>query len=113
MLAYTVLRVIVGIVLIYLGFRHTSHRDAVGATSVLLLVFGIMELIIGLMFLVGWYTQYASLLTVTLIVASTLMKRNATLHTAFPQTLFYVLLFGSALSLFVTGAGAFAFDLPL
>jgi hypothetical protein len=41
------------------------------------------------------------------------VMRNWFDHPSIPTKLFYVLLFAASVSLFITGAGVFAFDLPI
>lgn len=73
---------------------------------------GLIEIVGGLMLVVGLYTQIAALAFVVLTALelyaewqnTDLLKRNLT---------FYLLLFVIALSLLITGAGMFAFDIPL
>lgn len=112
MLAYTLLRIIVGSLLLVLGIRHASSRNADTSLSLPLILLSLLEMGVGLMYLVGWYTQYAALLTFLIVGFSMLLRRSNTQHT-FPGAFFYTLLCGAALSLFITGAGAFAFDLPI
>lgn len=119
--AYAVLRIIVGLVLIYLGTKHLRNRDALvpsfsfrffpyGRFSVWYLVF--VEIVLGLMFTFGLLTQIAALITMVLSLKLIVLQRR--LASPFiPGRLFYVLLFGISFSLFITGAGIFAFDVPL
>lgn len=119
--AYFIMRLFVGGLLLYLGFTHYRHWDelrhilrfswfpyggfAAGA-------FAIGEIIIGAMLVAGAFTQIAALLTAALSLKM-LLLRNHFNHPSIPQKMVYVLLLGASLSLFITGAGALAFDLPL
>lgn len=118
--AYFLLRVFVGIILIYLSGRHLTCRGSlqlnwqswlpVPAVAVWVLI--VFELIVGALILVGAHTQYAAL--ALMLYSVTLFGLHRTpMHHSIPPRIFYTLLFGVALTLFVTGAGALAFDLPL
>lgn len=105
----------------YLGFSHYKHRrELIGVlrlswwpwgrlTTFILIIF---ELIIGVMFVLGIYTQLAALLT-ALMCVEFLILRNKFQHQSIPPKIFYALLLGASLSLFITGAGVLAFDLPI
>ncbi len=120
--AHALLRVALGSIFLLLGYRHLLlHRAAlihvirvhwprlggVGAWT-----FGISELILGGMFILGAYTQAAALVAI-LVSLKMLILRRRLIHPSIPQPLFYVLVIAISLSLFITGAGALAFDLPL
>lgn len=119
--AYAVLRIIVGFVLIYLGVVHSKNRAALapvlslpffpyGKFSAWLLA--VVEIALGVMFVAGFLTQVAALLSMFLSLTFIIL-RSRWPHPLIPGRLFYILLFGCSCSLFVTGAGIFAFDLPL
>jgi uncharacterized membrane protein YphA (DoxX/SURF4 family) len=120
-LAYTVLRVVVGTVLFSLGLSHLRDRDSLaplfsfswfpyGRFAVWYLA--LIELAVGLMFLFGFLTQIAALLAMFLSLKFIVMRSRWSAP-SIPDRLFYILLFGASFTLFVTGAGAFAFDLPI
>lgn len=121
LLAYFILRAFVGGMLLYFGFSHIKSRETIselftfpffsfGAFSTWFFI--TVEIILSFMFLTGFLTQIAALgviiMSIKMIILTTI-KPNAVLGN---RTL-YVLLLGCALSLFITGAGAFAFDLPI
>lgn len=119
--AYFILRVIVGLILLYLGLRHAQYYQEL--KQVLRLswwpfgsftagIFALGEIILGGLILVGAWTQLATLLT-AIMCLKMLIMRNWFQHPTIPSRLFYFLLLGSTLSLTITGAGVFAFDLPL
>jgi len=119
--AYFILRVFVGVILYYLAYTHIRHyRELVTSTRWPLLprhplpimLFIGTEILLTLMFILGWYTQIASLLLIILSIKMIVWRERFT-HPSIPSRLVYVLLIGCALSLFITGAGAFAFDLPM
>ncbi len=70
------------------------------------------EALIGTLFILGLATQIAALLSILLsLKLMYLSPRLFSPHV--PPRLFWVLVCGISLSLFITGAGVFAFDLPL
>ncbi len=117
-----ILRLIAGIIFIDLGFltfRSEQQRwinifktlripSPVISTKVL----GIIEVVGGIMYILGFYTQIAALvLTIFTLIGTyieykdpSVLKRNIA---------FYIMLFGISLSLLLSGAGAFAIDIPL
>lgn len=119
--AFTILRFIVGIILMHLGLEHLRNRQTLKELlSFSMLPYGLffawyvglLEIIIATMFILGFYTQIAALLTVFLSLKFIVLNRRFS-SPLIPGKLFYLLLLGAALSLFITGAGAFAFDLPI
>lgn len=122
MLGPFILRVVIGLIFIDLGIlkfrgekkRWTSSFEALGLrpADTLVVSYGLLQVVGGIMLLVGIYTQIAALAFVLLTGAElyfewkeeTLLKRNI---------VFYILLFAISLSILLTGAGAFAIDLPL
>lgn len=120
-LAYAILRVIVGLILVYLGILHIQRRYDLRHALILPFFpfgtltawcFGIAELIAGGMFIAGYYTQIAALVAIALSFTLIIFNKRFS-SPYFPGKLFYLLLFAASLSLFITGAGAFAFDLPI
>ena len=118
--AYFLLRLFVGSILIYLGISHYKHRSELKNVLTLswfpygtftIYAFAIGELIIGSLLIAGAYTQYAAL-AVMAMSFKMLIMRGWFQHHTLPPKIFYLLLFGASLSLFITGAGAIAFDLP-
>lgn len=121
LLAYLILRVITGLVLFLLARRHFLHRHTLATTftlswwpygrlSVYLLV--VAELITAAMLTLGVYTQIAALL-VAVMALKLFFFTQFRFHPLLPSPLFSLLLLGVALCLFITGAGALAFDLPI
>lgn len=118
--AYFLLRLFVGGILIYLGISHYKHRNELKNILTLswfpygtftVYVFAIGEFIIGAFLIAGAYTQYAALAVIIMSIKMLIM-RGWFSHHKLPSKIFYVLLFAASLSLFITGAGALAFDLP-
>lgn len=117
-----ILRVVLGLILIDLGllkFRGEKRDwvrsfEAVGLRpgGVFVTVYALLEIVGGAFLIVGFWTQPAALAFVVLsgiemyleYLDGTLLKRDI---------VFYALVFAIALSLLLTGAGAYAFDIPL
>ena len=119
--AYFLLRLFVGGILLYLGCKHFKYRRELKDVLVLswfpygrftssAFVFG--EFILGILIVAGVFTQYVAL-CIMLMCIKMMVMRGWFAHHSLPPKSFYVLLFGSALTLFITGAGALAFDLPI
>jgi uncharacterized membrane protein YphA (DoxX/SURF4 family) len=72
--------------------------------------FAALEIVVGALLFVGAYTQIAALGSLTL---SLFMLFISPKSDAFPTSSFYLVALFASLSLFITGAGAFAFDLPI
>lgn len=107
--AYFILRVIAGFILVHLGYGHIVKRQSLGTP---VLVLGTIELIAGVMLILGFYTQFAALASLILSFIFLVFNKRF-MRFAVPDSMFYTLLFAVSLSLFITGAGAFAFDLPI
>ncbi len=117
-----ILRVVVGFIFVNLGllaFKGEKERWIVSLATlnipnpkIAVKIFGAIEFVGGVMFLLGYYTQIAALVLALLTFAEayveykdpTILKRNF---------VFYVLILAITLSLLFSGAGAFAIDLPL
>ena len=120
-LAYAILRVCVGFVFLFLSKQHLRNRVSLGEafqTARIPFSFGfvwqlaLLELVVGVMFLLGFYTQIAALLALLYVCKLILLRRRVS-HPLIPSRLSLVLIFFISLSLFITGAGIFAFDLPI
>lgn len=119
--AYAILRLFVSGVLVVLGFRHLHLRNEIAAVTKIpfwpfpRLAIALMvtaEIISGTLILVGFYTQVGALILV-LLCLKMIVWHNYIPHPGIPSRLMYVLLLGCGLSLFITGAGVLAFDLPI
>jgi uncharacterized membrane protein YphA (DoxX/SURF4 family) len=122
MLAPFILRVVLGIILVNVGYlvltkerpRWKFFVEGLGLKPVdsLVSLLGIVGIVSGTALILGFYTQIAALVVVIISFVqayaeykeSVLVKRNIT---------FYILIITIALSLLFTGAGAFSLDLPL
>ena len=89
------------------GLLHIKNHERLAAQVV-----GTLEILGGLMLIVGFYTQVAALAFVILNGAELYIEYND--ETLLRRDIvFYILIFVIALSLLFTGAGFLAFDLPL
>ena len=120
-LAYFLLRVMVGALLIRLGAAHVEHRrELVAPLTFSFFPFGrfaagmliFFEMIAGTLFVLGFATQIIALLTLVYTLKMLILHRRFPAG-LLPGTSFYLLLFATSASLFITGAGAFGFDLPI
>ena len=122
MLAPFILRVVVGLIFLDLGalaWKQEKGRWLISLSTLqvpnprlALKILGFVEIVGGVMLILGFYTQIAALLLAILTFAEayvefkdpSILKRSM---------VFYVLLFAITLSLLLTGAGSFSIDLPL
>ncbi len=119
--AYFILRIITGLVFLNLGLKHYKKREELssvlilpifpfGKISVIILI--TFELIIGTLLILGLFTQIAAILIILTSVKMLFLRHRFT-HDSLPSKLTYFLLLGIGISLLITGAGVFAFDLPI
>lgn len=117
-----ILRVVIGIIFLDLGIlklkgeksRWLASFETLGIrpADLMLGIYAFIQMIAGILLVVGLYTQWAALVMVIFTGVELgiewkmkeVLKRNL---------VFYLLLFVISLSLLLTGAGAFAFDIPL
>lgn len=121
LLGYFILRVVIGFALLILAERHWKMRHSLSQVLTLpIFPFGTfttymfigVELIVGSMFILGFYTQIAALIGITMSIKM-LFLRNRFDHESLPSKMVYFLFIGICLTLLITGAGVFAFDLPI
>jgi len=121
-LAPFVLRLVIGCIFIDLGLLKfkgekstwLSSFEALGLrpADLLLPIYAMLQIVGGIMLIIGLWTQVAALAFVIFTgielyvewQAREILKRDM---------VFYVLLFAISLSLLLTGAGAYAIDIPL
>lgn len=117
-----ILRVVLGLIVLNLGYLKLTKESSAWQelfrtikfepAKFFVMILALVEVLGGLMFIVGAYTQLVSIIFSILFFCemvleyrdSVLEKRNIT---------FYILMFAISISLIFLGAGAFAFDLPL
>ena len=122
LLAPFILRLIAGLIFIDLGvlaFKNEKKRWLASLSTLkvpnpklAIKIFGGIEIIGGIMLLIGFYTQVAALVLALLTFAESYIeyKQPEVLKRNF---VFYIMLLAIILSLLFSGAGAFAIDLPL
>lgn len=104
-IAYLLLRVVLGFVCIRIGL-HLFKKENPGLVR---RGIGAGLTITGTLFLIGLFTQIASLATLALLSIGNL--RQYRLPNVSRTSLFLICTI--ALALFITGSGPFAFDLPI
>lgn len=117
--APTLLRVAAGIIFIYLAYVHYQRREQIG--SINFPVIGraswvgwfavLLEAIIGLALIFGYYTQIAAIVGGLGALKHIIWRNKFPSFFILPRTAAFLLLV-ILLSLLVTGAGIFAFDVP-
>ncbi len=122
MLAPFILRVVIGFIFLDLGilkFREEKQRwiasfETLGLRPADLLVplYALLQIIGGVLLLIGLWTQVAALAFV-IFVGSELYVEWKAREVLKRDMVFYLLVFVISLSLLITGAGAYAIDIPL
>ena len=122
-LAPTLLRLVLAFVLITTGFViiRPAKRALFAAyfdskqyplASFLPWKLGVAQIVIGIFFFFGFFTQIAALVALYILFALFYIENRV--ERILPHTsTFYLIMIVIALSLLLTGAGAFAVDLPL
>lgn len=113
--AYFILRVGLGYLLVRLGVRHIKNRTDLiphfSYSGVFWLV-AVSEVVLGTLYIVGFSLQYTALATILLSLYM-FIRNKKSLHARIPGREFWTLVSLASLSLFITGAGILAFDLPI
>jgi len=122
LLAPLFLRIILGVIFVDLGvLKFKSERSRFIASfealhlkpaKEIVSLAGILDIVGGIMLILGLYTQIAALAFVILTGIEIYIESKDTKILKRDMT-FYVLVLIIAVSLLLTGAGAFAFDIPL
>lgn len=122
LLAPALIRLGVAVVFLTLGYRHLFFQRSktiatllpkLGAWTVFSVWYvGIAELIVSILLLVGFLTQPAAIAGVVLAINLISWEKTLPEFTSFSKS-FYFLFIVALLSLLFSGAGAFAFDMPL
>lgn len=122
LLAPFILRLVAGLIFINLGvllFKGEKERWLVSLSTLnvpgpklVIKIFSAIEAVGGAMLIAGYYTQVVALVLALFTFAETYIeyKDPAILKRNF---VFYIMLLAILLSLLLSGAGAFAIDLPL
>ena len=121
-LAPLILRVVLGFIILNVGYlkfkselpRWRIFMEAFGFKhrGELVKALGVVEIVSGVMLIVGFYTQIAALVLAILAFIELFAEQKESVLVK-RDMVFYILVFAIALSLLFTGAGAFSLDLPL
>ncbi len=122
LLAPLILRVVIGIVFIDIGFLiFKKERDNwintftflnIPKKEFCIKIFGGLHIIFGLLLVIGLYTQISALmLSIITFIEIFFEYKNSKIIKR--SLVFYMLVLSITISLLLSGAGAFAFDLPL
>lgn len=122
LLAPLILRVVVGGIFLntgYLKLTKEKQRWAVFMNTIRLkpakqfvTALGIIEIVAGIMLILGLYTQYACLVLIVLVAKEWFVEYREDVLVV-RDIVFYTLVGAILVSLLFTGAGFLAFDLPL
>ena len=122
MLGPFILRLVVGFIFLDLGMlklreekgRWLASFEALGLrpADLLLPLYALLQIGGGLLFLLGLWTQVAALAFVIFTGAELYIEWGAR-EILKRDLVFYLLIFAVSLSLLLTGAGAYALDIPL
>lgn len=118
---YAILRIVVGFVWLELALRHKQDASQLKESlrlplwpwpkaAVVMII--ITEFVIGGLFIIGLFTQIAALLSILWCLKLLVLRRYFS-DTSFPDTRTTILLLAIGITLFITGAGSPAFDLPI
>lgn len=118
--APALIRAGVGVMFLYIAYAHAKRRDEIeqisfpfiGASRRIVALSCALHVFVGGMLIFGYHTQIAAVLGLLVFIKGLLLKnRYPALFPLERATLF--LLIVMCLSLLLTGAGAYAYDLPL
>ncbi|MBI2086760.1 MAG: DoxX family protein [Candidatus Zambryskibacteria bacterium] len=121
-LAPFILRVVIGLIFIDLGFlifksekkRWVASFETLGLHPVSFFVplYGVLQTVGGILLLIGLWTQAAALAFAILTGVELYIEWRAR-EVLKRDIVFYILIFAASVSLLLTGPGAYAIDLPL
>jgi uncharacterized membrane protein YphA (DoxX/SURF4 family) len=114
--AYFILRVIVGLIVYTLGTkllrRSLTMRTDISHRPIWIRVLAFVLVTAGILCILGLFTQIAAAVIVIVGITQCLSPTHS-LFQIVPHRIFWILLSGTGVSLFITGAGQFAIDLPI
>jgi hypothetical protein len=118
--APTILRILVGLTLLWVAYAQIARRKEISHTGfpfigrphpLLVIISGVIIGLDALALIVGYGTQYAALLGMALSIKHAIYAKKY--PRAIPLCrLEYIYIFVILVTLFITGAGLFAFDIP-
>lgn len=104
----TILRLTLAVVFIFWAFKRFKKEKRSDQT----VVFAILELLVGILLVIGLFTQLAALVATIIMLIQLIQKmRDGSFMT--DGVNYYFILFVISLGLIFTGPGFFSFDLPL
>ncbi len=113
LVAYMILRLSIGVLFIHYAKVHFGQRmQCTHQASIKILLFALYEFFIGLLFLFGAFTQIAALFAIAYGIGLAIIKSRISAVSLPPHPVLF-LIFAISLSLFITGAGIAAVDLPV
>lgn len=120
-LAPMLIRIAIGAALFYVAIHHYRSKQEIKiALSPLIgklsgsaaYIWAGAEILVGVLLIVGAWTQYAAIVASIMAIKSLMLRKQNTALLPLSHST-YLLLLVMSLSLLVSGAGGFAFDLPL
>ena len=125
LVAYAVLRVFIGFALLNLGVTHYRNNRGELATVIatrfpflsklarfIAFKYAVIEIVLGCLFIVGFATQIAAIVAAILSIKMLILRKTFT-YPLVPTPVFWFLTLGISISLFITGAGILAIDIPI
>ena len=116
-----VLRLVLGMFFVWHGYMRQvkmkgilvkTYNSRFGESGTLVLTIqNIAEIVVGIMLVVGWYTQIAAIAGLVLAVILSIKGNRGDL--CLHPRIVYIFVAAISISLLATGAGPFAFDIPL
>lgn len=106
------LRACIAFALLFLAYTQWKRRQEAKASPTYVWVSIAASVVAGIALLVGYGTQIATLLAIVIFIVGLQTKRRYPSIVTFPASTVVVLIV-VCVSLLLTGAGAFAMDLPL
>ncbi|MCL5781776.1 MAG: hypothetical protein M1459_00195 [Patescibacteria group bacterium] len=103
-----ILRIVLGAVFLFWAYRQIRKHDK----NKVKLIQGIVEGIAGILFIVGLFTQAVALVSAIYLIICIFERINRKAFLT-DGVNYYLILLAISISLLVTGAGWWAFDLPL
>lgn len=121
--APTIIRLALGLTFIWFGYSKLTKDRAskivffeslkLKPGTFFVWFFGLIEIIAGAFLMLGYAAQIAAIVTSLISLSAFLIKHLKPESNLKESKLTYLLLLAISLSLLLTGAGAFAFDIPL